>query len=399
MDTLSILRDLSIIIIIAKLFGLLARKINVPQVAGEIIAGLLVGPSVFGWVKTSNFISGMAEIGVIILMFTAGLQTNIDQLKKTGLKATLIALMGVLIPMALGTWLFLSFYGYGQNAEQFYKALFMGTILGATSVSITVEALRELGKLSGLVGTTIMGAAVIDDVIGIIALTIVLGFRDPKTNIGLVLLNILLFFVFAFVIGYLIYKLFELIDKKHPHTRRIPIAGLALCFAMSFAAEKWFGVADVTGAYVAGVILSSIDDSDYITRKMDVSSYMIFSPIFFASIGLQTNVRTLDMRVLVFSLAFVAVGMVGKIVGCGGMARLCGFDKNDSMKIGCGMMTRGEVALIVSQKGLSVGMMESKYFTAVILLIVVSSIVTPIVLKALYSKDDKKPLPQSRGTA
>ena len=392
------LGELALVIFSAKVFGILARRINVPQVAGEIVAGLIIGPSVLNWVQNSDFLSGMAEIGVIILMFTAGLETNISQLRRTGLKATLIAMAGVCVPMALGTWLFMTFYGFAPaGSDQFYKALFIGTILSATSVSITVEALRELGKMSGLVGTTIVSAAVIDDVIGIIALTIVLGFRDPSTNLGSVLINIGLFFVFAFGVGYLIYRLFKLADKRYPHTRRIPIAGLALSFAMAFVAEKVFGIADVTGAYVAGVILSSIDDSDYITRKMDVNSYMIFGPIFFASIGLQTNMKQLDSRVLIFSLAFVAVGLIGKIVGCGLMARLCRFNWEDSLKIGCGMMTRGEVALIVSQKGLSVGMMEPEYFTAVILLIVISSIMTPIVLKRLYARDPQPTLPEKDG--
>ena len=391
------LRDLALIIFSAKIFGILARKINVPQVAGEIVAGLIIGPSLFNWVQASDFLSGMAEIGVIILMFTAGLETNIDQLRRTGLKATLIATAGVCVPMALGTWLFMAFYGYGAlGSDQFYRALFIGTILSATSVSITVEALRELGKISGFVGTTIVSAAVIDDVIGIIALTIVLGFRDPSTNLASVMIHIALFFVFAFGVGYLIYRLFKAVDKRYPRTRRIPIAGLVLSFAMAYVAEKVFGIADVTGAYVAGVILSSIDDSDYITRKMDVNSYMIFGPIFFASIGLQTNMQKLDSRVLLFALAFVAVGLVGKIVGCGLTARLCRFNWEDSLKIGCGMMTRGEVALIVSQKGLSVGMMEPQFFTAVILLIVISSILTPIVLKHLYARDPA-PAPQEAG--
>ncbi|MBO6166287.1 MAG: cation:proton antiporter [Eubacterium sp.] len=390
MDTHEILMQLAIIIVFAKFFGLVARKFKAPQVVGEIVAGLLLGPSIFNLVRTSDFLAGMAEIGVILLMFSAGLETNIKQLKKTGLKATVIACSGVFIPLIAGTFLFMAFYGFSSpGSEDFLKAVFIGTILTATSVSITVQALKELGKISDEVGTTVLSAAIIDDVIGILVLTIVISFKDPSNSIGAVILKTIAFFVLSLVAGFLIYKILKFVDKKHPHTRRIPIIGLALAFSLSYIAEEIFGVADITGAYVAGIILSSLDDSEYIDRKMDINSYMIFGPVFFASIGLQTNIRTLDMSVLIFSAAFVLVGMLSKIVGCGLAGRVTGFKGKDTLKIGIGMLTRGEVALIVSQKGLAVGLMDSKYFTSVILLIICSSILTPVLLKILYS-DGKK---------
>ena len=388
MDTLDILRQLAIIIIAAKVFGLLARKCKAPQVAGEIIAGLLIGPSLFNLVSSSDFLAGMAEIGVIILMFTAGLETNISDLKKTGAKATIIACAGVFVPLIFGTLLYMCFYGFSAiGSESFYKAIFIGTILTATSVSITVQTLREMGKLSGELGQTIMSAAIIDDVIGIIVLTVVIGFKKPDSDVPSVLLRTVAFFVLAVILGIVIYKLFKWYDNRHPHTRRIPILGIALAFALSYVADKYFGVADITGAYVAGVILCSLRDSDYITQKMDTNSYIIFGPVFFCSIGLQTNIRTLDTTILWFSLAFVAVGLLSKVVGCGLTARLLGYKGRNALKVGCGMMTRGEVALIVAQRGLKVGMLEPAYFTAVILLIIVSSILTPLLLKALYAKD------------
>lgn len=387
MEPTEILRELAIIVIAAKFFGLVARKLRAPMVAGEIIAGLLIGPSLFGLVQSSDFLSGMAEIGVILLMFSAGLGTDIKQLEATGLKATLIACAGVFVPLICGTLLYMSFYGFSPiGSESFYKAVFIGTILTATSVSITVEALKELGKLSGSIGTTIMSAAIIDDVIGIIVLTIVIGFKDPDADIVSVILHTVLFFVFAIGVGIIIYKVFKRIDKRYPHTRRIPILGLALAFSMAFVADYYFSVADITGAYIAGVILSSLDDSDYISRKMDINSYMLFGPVFFCSIGLQTNVKNLDMTILIFSLCFVAVGLLSKVLGCGLMSKVLGYRWGDSFKIGVGMMTRGEVALIVAQRGLAAGMMNEAYFTAVILLIIVSSIVTPIILKILYDR-------------
>ncbi len=388
METIEILRQLAIIIIFAKLFGLTARRLKAPQVAGEIVAGLIIGPSLLGWVQPSQFLAGMAEIGVILLMFNAGLGTNINELKRSGLKATLIACAGVFIPLVCGTALFMFFFGFDKvGSENFYKAIYIGTILTATSVSITVQTLKELGKLKNFTGTTIVSAAIIDDVIGIIVLTVVIGFKDPSSNTLKVVLNTALFFVFALVAGYIFYRIFKIVEKRYNHTRRIPIVGLALAFSMSYIAQHFFNVADITGAYIAGVILCSTKDSDYIARKMDINSYMLFGPVFFASIGLATNIKNIDTTILVFSLAFVLVGMGAKVIGCGLMARACHFNRLESLKIGCGMMTRGEVALIVAQRGLAAGLLEHTFFTAVILLIIISSITTPIILKALYSRD------------
>ena len=396
METYLVLKDLAIIMITAKLFGILARKLKAPQVVGEIIAGLVIGPSILGWVNQSDFLIQMAEVGVILLMFSAGLETDLKDLMKTGPIAALIACAGVFIPLVFGALLYMAFYGFAPwGSEEFYKAVFVGTILTATSVSITVESLKEMGKLKGKVGTTILSAAIIDDVIGIIVLTFVIGFKSPDSNPMSVIVNTVLFFVFAIVVGYISYRIFRKVDSRYPHTRRIPIAGLAFCLAMAYIAERYFGIADITGAYVAGIILCSIRDSEYIAEKMDVNSYMMFGPIFFASIGLKTNVESVSMGILIFSVAFVVVGLVSKIVGCGLMARLCKFDGIDSLKIGVGMMTRGEVALIVAQKGLAAGMLTADYFTAVILLIIVSSIMTPVILKLLYSREDKKGIAQA----
>ncbi len=388
METYSILKDLAIIVIAAKIFGLLARKLKAPQVVGEIVAGLIIGPCLLGIVQQTDFITQMAEIGVILLMFSAGLETDLKELLSTGPKAFLIACAGVFIPLIGGTLLYMGFYGVAPwGSEKFYQAVFIGVIMTATSVSITVQALKELGKLKGKVGTTILSAAIIDDVIGIVVLTFVIGFKDPNSNPLSVVIRTVLFFVFAILVGFLSYKAFKWIDSKYPHTRRIPIAGLAYCLALSYIAERYFGIADITGAYVAGIILCSIKDSDYIAEKMDINSYMLFGPVFFASIGLKTNIDSFNLDILWFSLGFVAVALICKIIGCGLAARVCGFNHQDSLKIGVGMMTRGEVALIVSQKGLSVGLLSPVYFTSVILLIVVSSISTPIVLKLLYAKE------------
>lgn len=388
MESYQVFSELAIIIVAAKICGIAAAKLKAPQVVGEIFAGLIIGPSVLGLVQQTEFLSQMAEIGVVLLMFFAGLETNLKDLIKTGPKALLIACMGVATPLIGGFLLYSGFFGFAEvGTDSFFTAVFIGVIMTATSVSITVAALQEMGHLKEEIGTTILSAAIIDDVIGIIVLTFVIGFKNPESSPLKIVGNTVIFFVLAFVIGNVCYRVFKHLDKKYPHTRRIPILGLVLCFALAYVAEKYFGIADITGAYVAGIILCSIQDSEYIARKVDISAYMIFGPIFFASIGIKTSIDTMNGQLLLFSACFVIVALITKIIGCGAISRVLGYKGNDALKIGVGMMTRGEVALIVAQKGLAVGMIEPVYFTAVILLILVSSVVTPIILKILYSRE------------
>ncbi|MGN0164999.1 MAG: cation:proton antiporter [Lachnospiraceae bacterium] len=390
MKSYDIFLDLAIIIACAKALGILARKLKAPQVVGMIAAGLLIGPSCFGIVEQTEFLTQMAEIGVVLLMFSAGLETNLNELLKTGPKAFAIACAGVFVPLFLGTLYYLVFYGFAPvGSTKFLEAVFIGTIMTATSVSITVQTLKELGKINSTLGTTIVSAAIIDDVIGIIVLTIVVGFKSGEADIGKTLLNIVLFFAFSIIVGYILYKGFRFGEKKWPHTRRIPIMGLTLCFVMAYLAEEVFGIADITGAYFAGIILCSTRDSEYIDEKMNISSYMLFGPVFFASIGLKTDISSVDTGILLFSVGFIIVALLAKIIGCGLVARLCGFHGKDTLKVGVGMMTRGEVALIVAQKGLAIGLVDSVYFASVILLIIVSSVATPILLKILFREKEQ----------
>lgn len=387
MEKYEILRDLAIILVFAKFFGIVARKCKAPMVVGEIIAGLILGPALLNILNQTDFLGYMAEIGVILIMFSAGLETNLKELKKSGPVALAIACAGVFVPFVGGILLYSAFYGFtGFGSEEFFKAMFIGSIMTATSVGITVETLKEMGYLNGKIGQTILSAAIIDDVIGIIVLTFVIGFKDPTSNPVKIMGSTVLFFIASLVGGIICYKIFKKIDARYPHSRRIPIIGLALCFALSFVAEHYFGIADITGAYVAGIILCNIQDASYIDRKVTVSNYMIFGPIFFVSIGLKTDISNLNSQLLWFSLAFVAVALITKIIGCGLMAKLFKIRNVDCLKIGVGMMTRGEVALIIAQKGMSLGIIDSSYFTAVILLIIISSISVPIILKVLYSK-------------
>ena len=390
METYKVLKDLALIFIFAKAAGLLARKCRAPM--GEIIAGLVIGPCLgLNLVQPTEFISQMAEIGVILIMFSAGLETNLQEMKKSGFAAFLIACVGVLVPLVGGSLLYMCVYGFSEfGTDEFFKAVFIGCIMTATSVGITVEVLKEMGKLSSRVGQTILSAAIIDDVIGIIVLTFVLGFKDPNSNTILVTGKIFLFLVLSVVLGFIIYKLFKLYDDRHTHTRRIPIIAITLCFLMAYIAEKYFGIADITGAYIAGIILCNVRDAEYIDRRVSINGYMFFAPVFFVSIGLKTDFSSIDSSMIVFSIGFVIVAMLSKVIGCGLASKCFRYSWIDCLKIGAGMMTRGEVALIITNKGLGLGIIDSSYFTAVILLIIVSSIVTPIVLKLLFGKTDGK---------
>ena len=391
----SVFRNLAIIILTAKLFGLAARKCKAPQVVGEIIAGLLIGPCVLNLVHISDTISVFAEIGVVLLMFSTGLGTNLKELIKAGPIATLIACVGVAVPLAGGTLLYSIFYGFAAvGSTEFYKALFIGTIMTATSVSITVAALQEMGHLKSFLGTTIVSAAVIDDVIGIVVLTCVLGAGSGTgTGLGKVLFNTVLFFATAIGVGLIAHFAMKWLDKRNPHTQRITIVSMAFCFAMAYIAEEYFGIADITGAYIAGIVLCSMDDASYVERRVDISNYVLFAPVFFASIGLKTDISGLTPQILLFSVCFVIVALITKVIGCGLAAKICRFNWADYLKVGVGMMTRGEVALIVAQKGLDIGVVDPVYFTAVILLIVVSSVATPLVLKVLFTKAPPTPHP------
>ena len=385
METYEIFKDLALIIVFAELFALIAKKLKMPQVVGQIIAGLIIGPSILGLVNQTEFIAMMAEIGVVLIMFSAGLETNLSDLIKTGPKALLVACAGVAVPLGGGYLLSSCFNGFAEpGTTEFVSNLFIGVILTATSVGITVQTLKEMGRLKGEIGTMILSAAIIDDIIGIIVLTFVIGMKDPSSNASGVIINTLLFFVFVVVVGIVSYKVMKLADARWEHHRRIPIFSICLCFVFTYVAEHFFGIADITGAYAAGIILCNLKDADYVSRRTDINTYMLFGPIFFASIGLKTEINELDMALVLFSIIFVLVGLITKIIGCGLVAKIMKYNWKDSLKVGIGMMTRGEVALIVAQKGLSSGIIEAKYFTSVILLILISSILTPILLKLLY---------------
>ncbi len=393
------LMDIALILLFTKLLGLFTRRLQMPQVVGALLAGVILGPAALNLLHETSFIKQVAELGVIILMFNAGLETNITELRKAGKASFIIALIGVLVPLAGGFGV-AYFFNRGDlltgNTSAFLQNLFIGVILTATSVSISVETLKELGKLDTRVGSAILGAALIDDVLGIIALTVISSFADASVNIWIVLLKIVLFFAFVGVTGFVFYKLFTLaIRRNNKDLRRYVIVAFVFCLLLAYSAEHFFGVADITGAYFAGLIICNTQKSKYIASRFETLSYILLSPIFFASIGLSVELPTMTANILLFTGILLLVAILTKIIGCGLGARMCGYSGEESLQIGVGMISRGEVALIVANKGGALGLMSSVFFGPTIIIVIVTTIVTPILLKLVFSRERRVPATQA----
>ncbi|MBZ9633894.1 cation:proton antiporter [Clostridium sp. FP1] len=385
---INFLIDLAIILLSTKVLGLITKKIHMPQVVGALLAGLILGPSMLGIIHETDFISKMAELGVIVLMFSAGLETDMKELKKCGKASLIIAIIGVILPL-IGGFAVAAFYNnsgqlLNMSTGKLLENIFIGVVLTATSVSITVETLQELGTLKTRSGTAILGAAVIDDVIGIVILTIITSLANSSVNIGFVLFKIIVFFVITVIIGIIFYYVFNKLSKFHGPKRRISIYGLVFCLLMAFMAERYFGIADITGAYIAGIIISTTCESRYVSIKIDTLSYLLLSPIFFANIGIKTTISTMDAPMIIFTIVLLIVAILTKIIGCGLGAKVCKYTSVESIRIGIGMISRGEVALIVANVGVAMNLMSDKFFGPVIIVVIATTLITPILLKFAY---------------
>ena len=388
--------DIALILLSTKGLGLVTKKFSMPQVVGALLAGLVLGPAMLNVLHETDFIKQIAELGVIVLMFTAGLETDLQELKKTGKASFVIAVFGVLVPLLFG-FITASFFNQTSTAEGVSHTLqniFIGIILTATSVSITVETLKELGKLNTRAGNAILGAAIIDDILGIVALTFITSCADSSVNIVLVLGKVILFFVFAILAGMLFYKFFIYwVQRYNRDMRRFVVISFVFCLILAFLAEEWFGVADITGAFIAGLILSNTSCVHYITSRFETISYMLLSPIFFASIGIQVDLSGMNQTLLLFTVVLVVIAIISKIIGCGLGAKLCHYSTKESLQVGVGMVSRGEVALIVASKGAALGLMSAVNFGPIVVVVVITTIVTPILLKIVFSsKKDSRNL-------
>ena len=425
-ESISLLLPLALILLLSKLLQMGCKRIKMPQVVGMLLAGIIIAfidkiPGINLLDDSARAgIKFLAEIGVVLIMFSAGLGTNLKSIKSSGTSAIIVTVLGVIVPMIFGflvAGLFNGFTGTtsfnGNSVSKIWSNLFYGVILTATSVSVTVATLKEMHRLNGKAGTIIISAAILDDIIGVVVLSVILSLSgsaqvESKTfgslicsyDVGAVLINVLVFFIFTIAIGVGIHFLFKYLNKKRPHTRRLPIFGLAFCFFMAYASEKFFGVADITGAYFAGLSLAGIghhinpirdalanDTSDYIERKSDVLSYMIFSPIFFANVGISTDFSGLKASMLGFGCCYILAGILGKVIGCGVGAKCTGNSFKDSIRIGVGMMARAEVALICANKGIASGLIDPGMSAFIVVMIILSSFITPLILKITYKNE------------
>lgn len=397
----SYLLVLAAILLTTKLLGLFSRWVRLPQVLGALVAGVILGPvvnAIVGWSTGDGFFSQAAgsdqlfgmlsELGVIVLMFGAGLETDVQEMKKCGKASLIIAVIGVITPLIFGAGASYFFIDDPNSQERLLKSIFIGVVLTATSVSITVETLKELGKLNTPASNAILGAAIIDDVLGIIALTIITSFKSKDVNIWFVLIKIVLFFIFAAILGFVMLKIYKWMNKHTSRdSRRHVIIAFAYCLVSSFVAEVFFGVADITGAYVAGLVLSMTNRKRYLVNRFSTLSYMLLSPIFFACIGLTIEMPELTVSLLVFAILITIVAVATKLFGCALGGKICGYSTKECFQIGAGMISRGEVALIVAKKGESCGLMDPKLFGPLVIVVVLTTIIAPIILKVLFAKD------------
>ncbi|MDK0953252.1 cation:proton antiporter [Clostridium perfringens] len=381
--------DLALILISTKLFGLITKKIRMPQVVGALVAGVVLGTAFLNVLSETEFIQNLAELGVIVLMFTAGLETDINQLKKTGKASFIIAVLGVIIPL-VGGFFIASIFNKGNDVNTILQNVFIGIILTATSVSITVETLKEMGKLNTRAGNAILGAAIIDDILGIIALTITTSLADPSINVIIVLIKIVMFFIFAGFAGYLFHWAFIKLDERYQRDlRRFVIIAFVFCLLLSFCAEEFFEVADITGAFIAGLVISDSNRSKYLNSRFETLSYMLLSPIFFASIGIKVQLTAMTKTIFIFAILLLLVAILSKVFGCALGAKLCKYSNREAIQIGTGMISRGEVALIVANKGIAMGLMLPEFLAPVVIVVVVTTIVTPILLKVVFNNKSK----------
>jgi Kef-type K+ transport system membrane component KefB len=379
-----------LILIFTKVGGIISRKLKMPEVLGALIAGVILGPVVLNLVQYDDNIKLLANLGVIMLMFLAGLETNVEEFKKAGLSSLLIAIGGILLPLILGT---LSAYMFFNN---FWENIFVGVILTATSVSITVETLKELGKLNTKSGINILGAAVIDDILGLMLISIVLAVAQTSDagstgmmSIVYVFIKILLFCIFS-IIGVVYFP--KYINK---FTIRIKPGKELLTFAIAFAIlfayiAETLGIAAITGAYICGLILSSVAYRDYLERNISAISSGFLSLIFFASVGIEANLSGLNLEVLLITIVMFVIAVLGKVLGCGGVARLLKMTRSESLQIGAGMISRGEVAIITANIGLQDKIISEEIFLPTLIVVILTTIVTPILLKLTFSHKNEK---------
>lgn len=381
------LLSIVLILIFTKIGGIISRKLKMPEVLGALIAGVILGPVVLNIVQYDDNIKLLSNLGVIMLMFLAGLETNVEEFKKAGFSSLIIAVAGIIVPLVLGT---LSAYMFFNN---FWENVFVGVILTATSVSITVETLKELGKLNTRAGINILGAAVIDDILGLILISIVLAVAQTSgssagvsgtLSIIYVFIKIVLFCLFSIIgVIYLPKYINKFISYVKPG-REFLTFSIAVAIFIAYIAES-LGIAAITGAYICGLMFSSISHKEYLERNVKAISSGFLSLIFFASVGIEANLKGLNEKVFFITLVMFIVAVIGKVVGCGAAARFLKMSKSQAVQIGTGMISRGEVAIITANIGLQKGIISEEVFLPTLIVVILTTIITPILLKLAFS--------------
>jgi Kef-type K+ transport system membrane component KefB len=387
---------LSLILIIsgAKAGGWLANRLRQPAVLGELLVGLLLGPSLlnmFGWPLLVNAdeprllsetIFQLAELGVVCLMFMAGMEIDAGGMRRAGRVATLVGVSGVIVPFVLGGLFALPFGYYGSSA------IFIGLILTATSVSISAQTLLEIGKLRTREGLALLGAAVIDDVLVILLLSVFTALAQGTASpaaVLTVLLKMLAYLSLTVAAGFFILP--RLAEWVRGQSISEGLAALVLVIALLFAwsAEVVGGLAAITGAFIAGVGFGRSHLRDEIERSMHTLTYAFLVPVFFLSIGLKTNVRTLGGPDILFTVVMGLAAIVSKVLGCGLGAKWGGFTNRESLRVGVGMISRGEVGLIVASVGVSAGLIKPELFAVVTFIVLITTLVTPVLLRLAFA--------------
>jgi monovalent cation:proton antiporter-2 (CPA2) family protein len=368
--------QLAAILFAAKIAGDISVRLGQPAVLGKLLIGIVLGPSVLGIVQDTDILKEISQIGVILLMFIAGLETDIDQFKRTGKAATYVGVLGIVVPLALG---YAAGMAIGLSME---KAVFLGLLLSATSVSISVQALKEMDQLKSKEGSAILGAAVIDDILVIIALAFLMSLTGSDVHLGAVILKKIIFFAVAILLAWKVVPFVLRLFAPLRVSESVISAALIICFAFAYFAEA-AGVAAIIGAYIAGLAVSFTDYKQEVFEKVETIGYSIFVPVFFTSIGVAVEFSGALKHIwLMLGLSVLAV--LTKLVGAALGAKLAGFSWNSSFAVGAGMVSRGEVALIIAGIGLETKLLTPDLFAVLVAVVLVTTIVTPPLLKAIF---------------
>lgn len=374
-----------IILITSLIVSHFSNKIGIPAVLGVLVLGVILGPGVLNIIKPTHLIESFAEIGVILLMFIAGLESDLKLLRKFLKPSINVALLGVLLPL-VSVFIFNYYFGFPIKEN-----IFIAIVFAATSVSISVEVLKSLNYLSGTTGTVILGAAVADDIIAIFLLSVVTGSMTGSFSILKIVQMVLIWIVFFIFTYFLVTKIIPFLNKLSTNliaSQSSTINAIVICFLTAFLAD-WVNLDAVLGAFIAGIAYSEVSNSDEINKSIQTIGYSIFIPIFFVSIGLNLSFASFT-KDIVLILTLTVIAILGKLLGAGFGAKLSGFSLDDSYIVGAGMMSRGEMALIIAQTGFSAGLMTGEYYSAIIFTIVLTTLLSPLILKHAVQRTSKK---------